>query len=265
MLRAYQGGRRKAEELSESKKKHSSAVPASFAKVLLSKFAEDALNPAKIHGGDTPELQSIPGVPSSHMQGSTVGELTPRETAPSTGQGAGRGLIESIEAAMNYTKGQAKAPQKAALSEVLTEPALSAAHDNVLQRSLDNTSEAGVKISAARREMLKKLAASSPAAKKQLMAMIKAAENGEPIPPPGQELAGAAQAVAPQVPPVSDAALQAASEGVTPDQLVAAQHVIAEQAAQAALAAHAAATPAVGVAPAGAEGVPVAEAAPAQA
>lgn len=212
-------------------------IPPRFAKVLL-KQAADSENPAAISASTTPILQSAPGVPSTQMQGSEVGELTPRQTAPTSGQGDGRQFVSSIEAAMNYTKGQAKAPQKKALGEVLTEPALSSAHDNVLQKSLGNTSQAGVKISSASaaREMLKAASASSPDARKQLDEMIKAAIAGEAIPAPGAALSGAAEALA--IPPtVSDEALVAASEGVTTDELATAQQQLAAQAVQATAAA----------------------------
>lgn len=251
------GGRLAREHAQEKK---ASGIPPAFAKVLMKKFAEDAIFPANIQSGSEPLLQRAPGVPPVQNQGSEAGELTPRETAPTTGQGAGRQFLDSVESAIGYTKRDAKAPQKAALSEVLTEPALSAAHDNVLQKSLDNASEAGVKISAAR-TLLKKIAASSPEAKRQLFAMIKAAEAGEPIPPPGQELAGAAHALAATPPPVSDEAMAAAAAGVTTDQLAMAQHMMAAQASESA----AAAPPAPMASPEGVAGAAPAEAAPVQA
>lgn len=243
------------------------SVPASL-RAAFTKAAEDAINPAQISGGTAPLLQSVAGSPSALNQGSEVGEAVPRETAPTSGQGGGRQFVSSNEAAINYTKGQAKGPQKGALGEVLAEPALSAAHDKTLQQSLSNASDAGVKISATR-EMLKKIAASSPEAGTQLQDLIKAAMAGEPMPAPGEEVAGAAQAIAaPAL--VSDEALAAASEGVTTDELAAAQKLMASQAAaassgEAAAAEQAAAAPAPEAAPAAALVAPPAQPAPAQA
>ena len=58
--------------------------------------------------------------------------------------------IASNSAAMGYTKGDAKGPQKQQLKEVLDEPALSRRTDSKLQENLRNTGSAGVKIAAAR-------------------------------------------------------------------------------------------------------------------
>jgi len=218
-------------EDSNKAKKASSEVPQRFARALLGKFAADAENPAQISAGSTPALQAAAGEPPVVNQGSETGEMTPRQFAPTSGQGDGRQYVGSNDAAIGYTKGEAKRPQKRALGEVVTEPALSAAHDHVLAQSLDNTSSAGVKISAAR-NVLKKVASTSPANRKRLDEMIKAAIAGEPIPAPGAELGGAAHALAAEPPPVSDAALSAAAEGVTTDQLATAQQMLAAHASQ---------------------------------
>lgn len=216
---------------SRFEKKGSVQVPRRFAQALLGKFAADAENPAQISAGSTPALQAVAGEPEVVSQGSETGELTPRQFAPTSNQGDGRQYVGSNDAAIGYTKGEAKRPQKRALGEVVTEPALSAAHDHVLAQSLDNTSSAGVKISAAR-NVLKKVASTSPANRKRLDEMIKAAIAGEPIPAPGAELGGAAHALAAEPPPVSDAALSAAAEGVTTDQLATAQQMLAAHASQ---------------------------------
>lgn len=71
-------------------------------------------------------------------------------------------LIDSIDAAINYTKRDAKAEPKERMGEVLSEPAQKKTTDTVLQNNLSNTTEAGTKISsvkvAAARAYLKKIA-----------------------------------------------------------------------------------------------------------
>jgi hypothetical protein len=236
-VKGYGHGRRTQEALAElaalkagTAKTASDRVREKFARAMLGKFAEDALNPAKIEAGTEPILQRAEGTNPAQMQGTPVGEGTPRETAPTDGQGAGRELISSNMAAIGYTKRDAKGPQKKPLAELLTEPALNAAHDTVLNQSLDSTSSAGVKISAAR-ELLKAAAASSPEIKAIIDAMIKAAQ-GE-LPPPGQGVGGEADAMgASTVSGVSDEALAAAAEGVTTDELAKAQVILAMQTAQ---------------------------------
>jgi hypothetical protein len=100
------------------------------------KTAEDAINPAHITAG-----AAVP--PDTSASGESGG-------APAGGQPQGpTGLIGSNEAAINYTKREAKAHVKPELGKVLTEPALSAAHDSTLGKVLSHTSQAGVKISQA--------------------------------------------------------------------------------------------------------------------
>ena len=60
-----------------------------------------------------------------------------------------KSMISSNEAAIKFTKGQAKADPKKDLNHLFVQPALSAAHDSVLQQAFSHTGEAGVKISAA--------------------------------------------------------------------------------------------------------------------
>lgn len=72
-------------------------------------------------------------------------------------------LIGSNQAAINYTKQQAKAVPKARMGEVLHEPAQKKSTDPVLHQNLDATPSAGVKISsveklAAARALLTKIA-----------------------------------------------------------------------------------------------------------
>ncbi|CAB4131641.1 hypothetical protein UFOVP276_57 [uncultured Caudovirales phage] len=59
-------------------------------------------------------------------------------------------LIDSIQAAINYTKRDAKAEPKERMGEVLSEPAQKKTTDTVLQNNLSNTDVAGVKISSAK-------------------------------------------------------------------------------------------------------------------
>ena len=71
-------------------------------------------------------------------------------------------LIDSLTAAINYTKRDAKAEPKERMGEVLDEPAQKKTTDTVLQNNLSNTEAAGTKISsvkvAAARAYLKKVA-----------------------------------------------------------------------------------------------------------
>lgn len=118
------------------------------------KTAEDAINPAKISAG-----AAVP--PETSAAGEAGG-------APAGGQPQGpTSLVSSNDAARNYTKGEAKSQVKGQLAKVLSEPALSSAHDNVLQKTLSHTGQAGVKISsqvspelktAAARAVLEKMA-----------------------------------------------------------------------------------------------------------
>jgi hypothetical protein len=209
-------------------------VPRSVAQALIQKLAEDALNPAKVSSPKEPILQSAAGAPNALMQGTEAGEGTPRETAPTTGEAVGRPLVASNEAAMNATKQQAKTQNvRAAMGQLLTEKALSSANDQTLQKSLDNTSSAGVKISAAR-ELLRKFAASNPENAQKVLALSKIAmgevEGMEGVPPE----AAAMPAPAPEAPEApSDEALDAAKAGVTPDELAEAEQLLTAQGAQA--------------------------------
>jgi hypothetical protein len=168
-------------------------IPHSLAKALL-KSASDVDNPASNEAGSNPTLQSAPGVPNVQSQGSEAGENTPRQTAPASGEGGGRNLVASNDAAINATKREALSSTHAALSEVLTEPAMSAAHDKVLQESLVNTPKAGVKIAAAR-AMLKKFAEQSPENALYVQAMLEKAAQGMQAAPPPAAAATAAPAM----------------------------------------------------------------------
>lgn len=112
------------------------------------KTAEDAINPAHISAGSAE---------STALQRSAAGESG---GAPAGGLPQGpTGLVGSNDAARNYTKGEAKSQVKGQLSKVLSEPALSSAHDNVLQKVFNHTGKAGVKIAAAPAPSMKTAAA----------------------------------------------------------------------------------------------------------
>jgi len=199
----------------------------------LGKHAEDAINPATISGGTSPVLQQEPGVPSPLMQGSEAGSNTPRATAPTSGEGGGRELLSSNESAMNATKSQAKQQNKGAMGELLTEPMMSASRDSTLQKSLDNTSSAGVKISAMR-SLLKKFAAASPSQAQKLAALAKLAldpamaDDPEAVPPEAAQAAAMEGAGEGEVP---EAAEEAAAAGVTPEELAQALALLGEEGA----------------------------------
>jgi len=98
------------------------------------KVAEDAINPAHISAG--------PAVPPDTSQAGQPGG----EPAGGAPQGP-TGLVSSNQGAIDYTKGQAKAPGDADLKKWFTEPAMK--NDSTLQDVFDSTGKAGVKISAA--------------------------------------------------------------------------------------------------------------------
>ena len=131
-----------ASELHARYSKHRDKSKESSAPIsLIRKLAEDAINPAQI----TSPASVDPVEPPEGASASE--EAGPSEPSDVNSQ---KSMISSNEAAINYTKGQAKADPKKDLADVLTEPALSKAHDSVLQQSFDNTGAAGVKISSAR-------------------------------------------------------------------------------------------------------------------
>jgi hypothetical protein len=188
-------------------------------------------------------------------------------------------LIASNDAAINATKGQAKTQNsRSALQELLAEPALSAGHDKVLSQSLDNTSSAGVKISAAQanaaRTLLQKFASTSPELAQKVNNLLKLAMDpdmaagGGVAPPAGGAAAAVPDDEVPAVPPPmegmppaegmppmegmpgaeggmpgaeggmpgmeeggapSDEALEAVKAGVTPEELAAAEALLAQQ------------------------------------
>lgn len=99
---------------------------------MIRKLAEDAINPASISAGK-----------ATPPDASASGEGVPSEPGDVTSQ---KRMIASNQAAIDYTKGQAKAQPKREVSQLLAQPALTTAGDNVLQQTLSHTGEAGVKI-----------------------------------------------------------------------------------------------------------------------
>lgn len=107
----------------------------------MQKKAEDAINPAKLSSSsDTPPAAS------------KSGEGVPSEPSDVSSQ---KNMIGSNQAAINFTKGQAKADPKKDVGQVLSEPPLSKATDSTLHKVLDHTSSAGVKISSAQPDTVK--------------------------------------------------------------------------------------------------------------
>lgn len=115
------------------------------------KAAEDAINPAKISAG-----AAVP--PDTSASGESGG-------APVGGMPEGNtSLVSSIDSAINYTKGQAKAKSKEEMKAYTNEPALK--DDGALAAAFSHAGEAGTKMSsvqgsvktAAARALLSKLA-----------------------------------------------------------------------------------------------------------
>lgn len=100
------------------------------------KQAEDAINPAHISAG--------PAVPPETSASGQPGG------APAGGQpGPGTQMVDSNQAATNYTKGQAKAGPKADMKKWFSEPALTSQTDSTLRAAFDSTPQAGTKFGSA--------------------------------------------------------------------------------------------------------------------
>lgn len=151
----YQIGRHKAHgeaKAAEDTPKHASAM----AQLIMRKLAGEDVAKANIDGGGT----ASPLAGMGQLTTTDSSQSSPSQSGdPVSGYGnQGRRLIQSNQAAINYTKGDAKGPQKTQLKEVLEEPALNSSTDSVLEQNLQNTGKAGVKIAGAR-EALEKVAA----------------------------------------------------------------------------------------------------------
>lgn len=138
---AVGGGAYAAHKAMKGKEKTSAVLMRNLARLGLSKLAEDAINPAQISAGSAPAQGAAP------PPGATPSE----EGVPSEPSDVNRqkNLIDSNQAAIDYTKQQAKADPKSDVNKVLDEPALTSSTDKTLQETLDHTSQAGVKISSA--------------------------------------------------------------------------------------------------------------------
>jgi hypothetical protein len=123
---------RKASELHG---KYSKNKEAGVDVALIRKLAEDALSPAGIEAGkqDMPDYsaseQSVPAQPADVKR-------------------QARSMLGSNEAAIGYTKQEAKADPIGDVNQVLAQPAMTRKNDPVLHKVLDNTGAAGVKISS---------------------------------------------------------------------------------------------------------------------
>jgi hypothetical protein len=95
------------------------------------KKAEDAVNPAHISAGRT--------TPPDTRESGQAGPPSP----------PGSSMVGSSQAVTNLTRRDAKAGPKADMHAYVDQPALSAAHDHVLQNAFTHTGQAGAKIAAA--------------------------------------------------------------------------------------------------------------------
>ena len=124
---------------SEPENKEGSAPPmdlVSYMTQQVEKQAEDAINPAQIAAG-----KAVP--PETSEAGQPGG-------APAGGAPEGKtSLVASADAARNYTKGDAKAPEKKELQKYYSEPALSGEHDTVLRVAFEHSGQAGTKFGSA--------------------------------------------------------------------------------------------------------------------
>ncbi len=130
-----------AAKAATGKKKEASILERNLAVMGIAKQAEDAINPAQISAGKTETGATPPeGVSASEEAG-------PSEPSDVNSQ---KSMISSNEAAINYTRRQAKADPKKDAGHLLNEPALSASTDTVLNEAFDHTSQAGAKIASSR-------------------------------------------------------------------------------------------------------------------
>jgi hypothetical protein len=110
---------------------------------MLTKMAEDAINPAQISGGQA----SAQGADEPDgVSGAEEGPVPPVPADASRQQS----MVASNQAAIDYKKRQAKAQPKKELGHLIDEPALSAAHDKVLHKAWNHTDQAGAKIASAK-------------------------------------------------------------------------------------------------------------------
>ena len=141
----------------EDIKKKKASVPVAA----IRKLAEDANNPAKISSGTVDASEPPAGAtPSEEGKPPVPSDVTKQER-----------LVGSNDAAINYTKRDAKADPKSDVNKVLNEKAQSSATDKVLDSTLSHTGEAGAKISSVRDGAIK-----TAAARTLLSRLVKEAE-----------------------------------------------------------------------------------------
>jgi hypothetical protein len=131
--------------------KTASVYERNLAALGLKKTAEDAIFPAQISAGTIKDIGPNPPDGASES-----GEEQPPEPSDVDSQ---KRMLESSQAAINYTRREAKADPKKDLGAVVNEPALSASKDDVLQRVFEHTNEAGAKIASAQSAQLVQIAA----------------------------------------------------------------------------------------------------------
>ena len=129
-LSQVEKGLEKAEKAHEQEKKASIAdrIRAAAGET---KVAEDAINKAQISAGAAV-------APDTRESGQSGG---------ASPQGAS--MVASNEAATNLTRREAKAEPKSDMKAYVTEPALSASTDSVLQAAFSHTGEVGAKVASA--------------------------------------------------------------------------------------------------------------------
>jgi len=159
----------------------------------LSKQAEDAIAPASISGGAAPAQGATPPPGAAPSE-----EGIPPE--PSDVDKQKNKMLQSNQAAIDYTKKDAKGDPITDVNQVLNEPAMSAAHDKTLNKVLDHTQEAGAKISSAMSSAIRKIASGkarkaaqggSPEAAAMNKLALLGALPGASEAPTGQKLPGA--------------------------------------------------------------------------
>lgn len=157
---------------------------AALKELLLNKLAGEDVFPAQISAPKD----------ASPLVGGSVLKVTDSSQPPAYPTGYGnenRKLIQSNQAAINYTKGKAKAPVKRQLAEVLDEPALSRKTDPVLHDAWQSTDKAGVKIAHNAMALLQKVAEEgTPEQQERLLAVM---ERANLLPEPAQEKTASAE------------------------------------------------------------------------
>jgi hypothetical protein len=113
---------------------------------ILLKLAGEDVFPAKINGGGT----TSPLAGKGQLRSMKAGDEPPKASGGPTGDfgNQSRKHIASIGAAIDYTKKDAKGPQKTQVKQLLEEPMQSKAHDSKVHENLRNADKGGVKIAA---------------------------------------------------------------------------------------------------------------------